>query len=47
MVILWDFMVRSWDIYIYIYICVNDITDLRGQLGTEKMVRACEVIEKK
>ena len=43
MVISWDFMVRSWDIYI----CVNDITDLRGQLGTEKMVRACEVIEKK
>ena len=43
MVISWDFMVRSWDIYIY----MNDITDLRGQLGTEKMVGACEAKEKK
>ena len=42
-----DFMGFHGEIMGYIYICVNDITDLRGQLGTEKMVRACEVIEKK
>jgi hypothetical protein len=23
---------------------MNDLTDLRGQLGTEKMVRACEAV---